>query len=228
MPATPAAQHLLESMGCGPLPDWHDVEDRAAILSCAPGSTVFAQGVAHPYVYVVRSGLVKLCYLSVDGNEWIKSFAEEGRFFASVAALTANGVTSFMAQALEPAVLERLDYRVLGALAQRHLVWSQTLHAATRVFAARKEQREHDLLTLTAEARFRAFAATQPDLVARVPQKDLARYLGVTPIGLNRIVQRVRRASAGAGQDQNVSQSESPPATTDVDTGAGAGRSTCA
>ena len=32
--------------------------------------------------------------------------------------------------------------------------------------------------------------AEAPDLVARVPQKDLAAFLGVTPVGLNRIVRR--------------------------------------
>ncbi len=207
-------------MGYGPLPHWHRVQDSASITLLASGATVFAQGVPHPYVYVVRSGLIKLCYLSAEGDEWIKSFAEEGRFFASVTALSAGGVTSFTAQALEPTVLERLDYRILNALANEHLAWSQTLHAATRVFAARKEQREHELLTLNAEARFRAFAAAQPQLLARVPQKDLARHLGVTPIGLNRIVQRVRRASTLA---QNVSQSDSPPAGDAAATGAATG-----
>jgi CRP-like cAMP-binding protein len=64
----------------------------------------------------------------------------------------------------------------------------------TMVFAARKEARERDLLTLTPEGRYRAFLIESPALEKRIAQKDLARYLGLTPVGLNRIVTRVRRA----------------------------------
>ena len=64
--------------------------------------------------------------------------------------------------------------------------------------AARKEARERELLTLGAEARYRAFCADEPLLARRIPQKDLARHLGLTPVGLNRIAMRVRRGGGGA------------------------------
>jgi CRP-like cAMP-binding protein len=35
--------------------------------------------------------------------------------------------------------------------------------------------------------------AEQPDIEGRITQKDLAAYIGVTPVGLNRIVRRVKR-----------------------------------
>ena len=60
------------------------------------------------------------------------------------------------------------------------------------MFAERKEKRERELLILNAEERYREFLAEAPALQSRVPQKDLARYLGLTPVGLNRIVKRVR------------------------------------
>jgi hypothetical protein len=43
---------------------------------------------------------------------------------------------------------------------------------------------------LSAAELYRQLAAEAPALVARVPQKDLAAFLGVTPVGLNRIVRR--------------------------------------
>lgn len=196
----PTFQALLESAAGGPLPEWPRVAEAIVARSLAPGGTVFLQDVEHPYVYAVRSGLVKLCYLGEDGSEWIKSFAEEGRFFASIAALQPGGRSSFMASAIEETRLERIDHRLLAELGARHLAWSQALQAMTMVFAARKEQRERELLTLDAENRYRAFAAASPGLVQRIPQKDLARHLGVTPVGLNRIVMRVRRGA----QDRNV------------------------
>jgi hypothetical protein len=53
-------------------------------------------------------------------------------------------------------------------------------------------RRERDLLMLTAEQLYRQFVAASPDLLTRIAQKDLAAFLGVTAVGLNRIVKRVR------------------------------------
>lgn len=190
-------QHLLEAAAGGPLPEWDRVARDLSVRTVEPGGTVFLQDVSHPFVYAVRSGLIKLSYLKEDGSEWIKSFAFEGRFFASIAALDPGGRTSFMATALETTVLERVDYRLLSTLANQHLAWSLALRNMTLLFAARKEQRERELLTLNAERRYLAFRAAYPDLEARIPQKDLARHLGLSPVGLNRIVVRVRRAAQG-------------------------------
>jgi CRP-like cAMP-binding protein len=184
---------LLESAAGPGLPEWPGVADALTVRTIESGGTVFLQDVEHPFVYAVRSGLFKLCYLSEDGTERVKSFASEGGFFASIAALQPNGRTSFMVTAIEPSVIERLDYWPLVGLSQRHLAWSRALQVMTLAFAARKEARERELLTLNAQNRYLAFCAAHPDLQRRIPQRDLARHLGVTPVGLNRIVMRLRR-----------------------------------
>lgn len=177
------------------LPEWEGVAKAIRLRTLEPGGAVFLQGVEHPYAYAVGRGLLKLCYLGEDGTEWVKSFAHEGRFFASIAALQPGGRTSFMVTAIEASTLECIDYRLLAALAQRHLVWANALRALTMVFAARKEERERELLTLNPEQRYLAFCAAHPELAPRIPQKDLARHLGVTPVGLNRIAMRLRRGA---------------------------------
>lgn len=184
---------LTTAAGAEALPEWARVAAAIVPVSVAAGGAVFLQGVTHPFIYGVQSGLVKLHYLDADGEEWIKSFIPEGRFCASLAALEQGGRTSFMATALEPAELERVDYALLDELASRHMEWARALFGLMRTFAARKEQREKELLTLTPEGRYRSFLAAEPALATRIPQKEMARHLGVTPVGLNRIVMRVRR-----------------------------------
>ena len=191
-------QSLLESAAGGALPDWPLLESNITMQHIKPGGTVFLQDTVHPYVYAVRRGLLKLCYLGEDGSEWIKSFACEGRFFASIAALEPGGRTSFMVTAMEGSILERVDYRLLAGLAHKHLPWSHALQAMTMVFAAKKEKREQELLTLAPQRRYSAFLQAEPELERRIPQKDLARYLGLTPVGLNRIVMRTRNVTPGA------------------------------
>lgn len=193
---TPMALTLFDAAADAPLPERETLASRIRAQRFAAGATVFEQGVAHPYLHVVRSGLVKLCYLRDDGSLWIKSFAEEGRYFGSIAALQEGGRTSFLAQTVEDGIIERIALADLERLAVRHLAWANALRSLTMRFAARKEARERELLTLSREANYRAFIADNPVLARRIPQKDLAAYLGVTPVGLNRIAMRVRRDDA--------------------------------
>jgi CRP-like cAMP-binding protein len=75
------------------------------------------------------------------------------------------------------------------------VTWANVVRRALLIFARRKEkrERERELLTLRPEQRYRAFMAETPGLEERIPQRDLARHLGLTPVGLNRIVARVKR-----------------------------------
>lgn len=186
---------LLAAAAGEPLPQWDIAE--AAIMPCrvAHGATLFHQDAVHPFVYAVRRGLLKLLYLDEDGNEWIKSFVQEGQFFASIAAIESAGRTSFMVVAIEDSEVERIAYATVSDLAAKHLPWSRALARLALAFAARKERRERELLTLSPEQRYRAFAADYPNLEQRIAQKDLARHLGLTPVGMNRIVSRVRRGA---------------------------------
>ena len=155
------------------------------------GETLFSQDEAHPFIYVVRQGLLKLTYLNEHGDEWTKSLVAEGQFFASLSALR-SGQTSFSVGAIEACVLERMPFKVIEQLADRHLAWSRMVRQALMFFAERKERRERQFLTMSAEVRYRQLLEHEPHLAARVPQKDLASYLGITPVGLSRIARRVR------------------------------------
>ena len=189
-----ASQRLLSTLAGGELPDWHGFADGVRVLRVARDSLVFDHGVAHPYVYVMRRGLLKLAYLSDRGEEWIKSFIAEGQFFASIAALAPAGSTSFAAEAIEDCELEQLDYRDIAARVASSRPWQRALAQALLIYGARKEARERELLTLAPAERYRAFLRQSPGVVDRVRQRDLALYLGVTPVSLSRLKARVRAA----------------------------------
>jgi CRP-like cAMP-binding protein len=190
--ASAATRSLFERLAGGPLPRWPEFATQVQLKSVEAGGTVFMQGAEHPYVYVVRRGLIKNVYLRDTGDAWIKSFSNEGGFFASVAALKPGGRTSFSAVCVEDSELERFPFKAIEPLADSDLAWSTVLRRALAIFADRKEQRERELLTLNPEDRYRAVLAEQPGIEGRITQKDLAAYIGITPVGLNRIVRRVK------------------------------------
>jgi CRP-like cAMP-binding protein len=186
------AEKILEGLAGEPLPEWDVAEAATKSLNFAPGASLFWTGDRHPFIYFVCMGLIKLVYDTPDGNEWVKAFCAEESFFASASALSAEGRTSFSAVCVEATVVERLDFSVIRRLADIHIGWQRACSNAFQLYGVRKEKRERELLTLSAEERYRLFVKEHPALWGRIPQKDLARYLGVTPVGLSRIKSRVQ------------------------------------
>lgn len=168
-----------------------DTPDHVRIVALARGEVLFEMGQPHPYLYVIRQGCVKLLYRTPDGEEWVQDFMAEGAFFGSVTAMSPGGVCSYACEAIEPCELERLDYAWIEQTSQADPVWRLAVLNGWKDYAIRKEWREHDLLTLSPEQRYAAFVARDGNLAQRVPQKDLARYLGVTPVSLSRIRRRL-------------------------------------
>ena len=191
-----ASQVVFERIAGGPLPRWSEFAPNIQSTRVETGGSVFVQGAAHPFAYVVRRGLIKNVYIRENGEAWIKSFSDEGEFFASISALEQGGRASFSATAVEESELERIRFDELERFAEKDLVWANMLRRATMIFASRKEKRERELLTASPEERYRRFANQYPDLERRLAQKDIAAYLGVTPVGLSRIVRRVRQKNA--------------------------------
>ena len=53
--------------------------------------------------------------------------------------------------------------------------------------------REYQFLTMSTEERYLAFLQEYPRLAARMSQREVAQYLGLTPVGLNRVISRLRQ-----------------------------------
>lgn len=185
-------RQLMEAAAGSALPEWELIRQSGQLRQFAKGSRIFAAGEWQPYVYVVVSGIVKLNYLTENGQEWIKSFIGEGDLFACPNVLIDGQKTDYFATALEDSVVEQIDYQVLLDLIERHALWQKVSRQLLKSHIMRKEQRERELLTMSPEQRYRAFLAQNPAIFQRIQLRDLAHYLGVTPEALSRIRKRVQ------------------------------------
>lgn len=175
-----------------PLPDEEKkvLAKRSKELSLNKGDSVFRQGEVNNELYLIRSGLVKLCYLSIDGKEFIKSFIPDGGMFGSLySQLTGEGST-FSAVALEPLQLKSIPFSYFQELVTRYPAMQQLALSFFQQLALKKEMREYEFLCLSANQRYEKYCQQQPDLVKRIKQADLALYLGITPIALSRMKHR--------------------------------------
>ena len=184
------AFHRLESRLGISLPDFNTLAAAIEVTHLAERQSAFRAGDTCPRIFIVRSGLLKQLYIKEDGSEWIKSFTGAGDLFACLEALAPGGRTSFASTAIEPSVVESIDFSRVERLGEQHVAWQKAIRLAFQHLAELKVRRERDLLMLSAQELYRKFATESPALARRVPQKDLAAFLGVTPVGLNRIIRR--------------------------------------
>ncbi len=152
---------------------------------------IFRQGDNCPEIFIMTQGLVKLHYVTLEGKEWIKSFIMDNGVLGSRTSQSLGQPSTFSATCLETTVVYSLPYADFETLC------TEDPRLATMVFrffqwlGLKKELREHQLLCLSAEERYRNFLDQQSDLAQRITQTDLARYLGITPIALSRIKGRL-------------------------------------
>lgn len=193
------AKSVLEQLSSEALPDWHQVDRAVRVKHLRSGDCLFRAEEQQPNVYFVKSGIIKMVYETADGGAWIKAFTEEGKFFASLTALKSGGLTSFSAFSVGNTIVEQLPYKVLLELADFHPVWQRVLRRAFEIYGFRKESREKELLTLSAEERYLHFVKDREQLAERLSDKDIAGYIRVTPVGLSRIKRRIRSQASVLG-----------------------------
>ncbi|HET6395567.1 MAG TPA: Crp/Fnr family transcriptional regulator [Pseudoxanthomonas sp.] len=160
-------------------------------LEVRAGKHVIRQGEACTDVFVLRSGLVKIAYLTHDGKERVKSFIADAGLFGSRSAQMDGQGSPFAALCLEDSALAALPYPAFRDATLADPALMRAVFGFNEWLAMKKERREYDLLCRSAEERYRVFLAQEPSLAGRLTQGDIARYLGITPVALSRIRRRL-------------------------------------
>ena len=154
------------------------------------GEHIFLQGDMDKSLYLLKSGLLKAYYTSEDGKEFIKSFILPNDIICSLSSAYSEKECSFSLVCLEPSRLVKIPFIVLQEYSSRDPEIASIVIEILLEFAMKKERREYEFLCLSAEDRFLKMMKTTPSLINKVTQNEIARYLGVTPVGLSRIKSR--------------------------------------
>lgn len=167
------------------------LQNEGVSLKKDKGEHVFMQGDADESLYYIQSGLLKAYYTSEDGKESVKSFLSPHDVIGSLSAAFSESNCSFSLVCLEATMLQKIPVCVILEHCKKDLEIANNMIDVLLNFGIKKEEREFEFLCLSAEERFRKLMKKQPLILEKVTQNDLARYLGVTPVGLSRIKKRV-------------------------------------
>lgn len=160
-------------------------------VSVKKNEYLFRQGDMNNSLFWIRSGLFKAYYQTADGHEWVKSFLVEGNMIGSLQAVVANVCTSFSLVCLEDSEVLQISGKDFLRLLNHHPEHYPVLNQFLLNLAMKKEQREYELLCLSAEERYRRVLAREAELLKRLSQQEIAKYIGITPVGLSRIRKRL-------------------------------------
>ncbi|MEM7000557.1 MAG: Crp/Fnr family transcriptional regulator [Pseudomonadota bacterium] len=161
--------------------------DELVPLRIARGEMLVSAGSVDTRIFLIRSGLVRLFYLSVDGKERNKAFYTEGALVGAMSSVIRDGQAPFSIEALEDTEVYSGDYATFFARAGSNPDRSRVILKLLSDAFVRNEQREAVLLTGTAEQRYQWLVAQEPWLLDRVPQFHLATYLGMEAVTLSRL-----------------------------------------
>ena len=151
------------------------------------GEDFISQGEMGSKVAFLRKGLMRSYYLTPKGEEFNKHFFIAGSFFAPLTSLVLEKPSPLYIGALEDSQLEVADYKAVEALCQNKPILNLLMRKIVELAWIGKEQRETQLVMLSASQRYDAFLEEFPDLERRIPQYHIASYLGITPVQLSRI-----------------------------------------
>jgi len=155
------------------------------------GEHIFTQGDVCREVFCLHRGLVKLYFNTREGKEWIKSFIADRGIFGSRSAQIEAKPSPFSAICLEDCEIVALPYDIFEQTCFEDLALSRAIFFFNQWLGVKKEKREYQLLCLSAEQAYMELVNSNPELVKRLTQIDISRYLGITPIALSRIKKRL-------------------------------------
>ena len=155
------------------------------------GTHIFNQGEVCKDVFCMRGGLVKLYFNTLEGKEWIKSFIADQGLFGSRSSQLRGLPSPFSALCLEDTEIIRFPYDIFEQVCSEDMALARTALRFMQWLGMKKEIREYQLLCLSAEEACGEFMRSNPQLLDRLTQIDIARYLGITPIAFSRIKKRL-------------------------------------
>lgn len=133
------------------------------------------------YSFFVNSGLLRSFNINDNIVEHVLSFACEGWWIGDMYSLISQKPGNLFIEVLEDAEVVLLSRENQNKLFTQIPKLERFFRILTENSLVAHQERLMDNLSLTAEERFDKFCKRYPTLIQRVPQKQIASYIGVTP-----------------------------------------------
>jgi CRP/FNR family transcriptional regulator, dissimilatory nitrate respiration regulator len=167
-----------------------ELEPHLTVVDCQKGDYLLNQGVYEMEQYFILDGILKRVVSNREAKEMILRFADERDMETSYAAWRLGTRTPYSIVCVTKARVAKLPMPEWVAFLERHREIKQSfeyyvMHEMSEIMA-----HTITLHLLDAPGRVQRFMRKHPDLVDRIPQKELAAYLNLSAETLSRLRHR--------------------------------------
>lgn len=141
-------------------------------------------------IVIVISGLFR-AYYQLEKTEHTFWFREEHTIFASHRSILQHKPSSVSYQAIEDSVVAVIDYYMLKELAKTDAEITKSIIAALESLILELIDRVEEFVTFLPEERYKVFIERHSNIITRLPQNQLASFLGITPVSFSRLKSRM-------------------------------------
>ena len=170
--------------------DRAELESHLDIVDGHKGDFLLLQGVREMEQYFILDGILKRVVANPEGKEMILRFADETEMETSYAAWRLGTPAPYSIVCVTKARVAKLPLRDWVAFIERHPGIKQTFEYEVMHHMSEIMAHTITLHLLDAPGRVHRFMRKHPDLVDRIPQKELASYLNLSAETLSRLRHR--------------------------------------
>ncbi|MFN4082991.1 MAG: Crp/Fnr family transcriptional regulator [Bacteroidia bacterium] len=168
-----------------PIEAWKEFEDYCEPVSFKKEEIIKAQDTHEKFFYFILKGSAGI-FLIKDNNFVCLDFAFENSACCDYMSLLTGKPSPLEVLALENSEMikiTRTNFLRLGEKSIGRIIMQKTAEASF----IDKQQQQIELLTKTAEERYKILQSKFPKIEQRIAQKYIASYLGITPQSLSRL-----------------------------------------
>jgi CRP-like cAMP-binding protein len=173
-----------------PAPAWNELEPQFEIAEYRKGEPLVRQGSNNMEQFFILEGILKRVVSNPQGKEMILRFAAETDMDTSYAAWRLKTPVPYSIAAVTKVRVARLSMPHWVEFLERYS--DVKLRFEYEVMRLMSEVMAHTITLhlLDAPGRLARFTRKHQDLLGRIPKKELASYLNLTPETLSRLKQR--------------------------------------
>jgi CRP-like cAMP-binding protein len=169
---------------------WAELEPMLAIADYRKGDPLVRQGDEEMEQFFILEGMVKRVVSNPQGREMILRFAAEGEMDTSYAAWRLRTPVPYSIVAVTKVRIAELPMPIWAEFLDEHPDLKARFEYEVMKLMSEVMAHTITLHLLDAPGRLLRFRRKHPELAGRIPKKELAAYLNLTPETLSRLKQR--------------------------------------
>lgn len=161
-------------------------------VSISKGQFLLKPGTTVKHEYFVIKGCLKAYYLDDKGSSHIIQFAIENWWVGDFDAFYNKIPSKLYIEAIEDSELLAINYDSLQNIYDKAPIFERYFRILTTQAFISQRKRILSTLEKNTQERYLEFCTSYPKIEDRVPNYDIANYLGVSPENLSRVRQQMK------------------------------------